>query len=224
MPEPIEIVPYDPQWKVRFAELELQLRRELGMLDTAVEHVGSTAVAELCAKPIVDIDVVVGPDCDFAAVTEVLARLGYEHKGDLGVEGECRTAEQCAVPLLLHGAGIEPGVVTRRTSHIDLPATLLEHLGADPSLREAWTLGGNLNEEPADAEERRRVVSAWKLIGMQTPGGHVLRVPLHDASSFRVEVYDERWQLEVDDEEILQRERGQLERLAAQCTRFLVQD
>lgn len=87
VPEPIEIVSYEPRWKVRFAELEVQLRGELGSLATGVEHVGSTAVPGLCAKPIVDIDVVVGPDSDFAAVTEVLARLGYEHKGDLGVEG-----------------------------------------------------------------------------------------------------------------------------------------
>ncbi len=87
MPEPVEIVPYDPHWKVRFAELEAQLCSELGPLTSRVEHVGSTAIPGLCAKPIVDIDVVIGADVDFAAVTEALARLGYEHEGDLGIEG-----------------------------------------------------------------------------------------------------------------------------------------
>ena len=133
------------------------------------------------------------------------------------------TPEQCAVPLLLHGAGIEPGRVERPTSHVDLPATVLELLGADPSLRGAWTLGGNLLESPSQASERRRVVSAWQLLGLRTPEGQVLRVPLYDEGSFQVEVYDEDWQLVLDDDRILERERGQLERLAEQCRRFLAE-
>ncbi len=87
MTEPIEIVPYDPRWEVRFAELKVRLLDELGPLASTVEHVGSTAIPGLCAKPIVDIDVVIGRDVDFAAVTKALARLGYEHMGDLGIEG-----------------------------------------------------------------------------------------------------------------------------------------
>ena len=65
----------------------MQLCGELGALASRVEHVGSTAVPGLCAKPIVDLDVVIGADVDFAAVTEALQRLGYEHEGDLGIEG-----------------------------------------------------------------------------------------------------------------------------------------
>jgi GrpB-like predicted nucleotidyltransferase (UPF0157 family) len=73
--ELIEIVAYDPKWEVRFVELKVRLLGELGPLASSVEHIGSTAIPGLCAKPIVDIDVVIGRDVDFAAVTKALARI-----------------------------------------------------------------------------------------------------------------------------------------------------
>jgi GrpB-like predicted nucleotidyltransferase (UPF0157 family) len=53
----------------------------------AVEHVGSTSVPGLAAKPIIDISVVVSARAQIPAVIERLAALGYVHQGDLGVEG-----------------------------------------------------------------------------------------------------------------------------------------
>jgi GrpB-like predicted nucleotidyltransferase (UPF0157 family) len=49
-----------------------------------VEHIGSTAVPGLAAKPVVDIDVIV---CDVPAAIRGLASLGYSHEGDLGIVG-----------------------------------------------------------------------------------------------------------------------------------------
>lgn len=51
-----------------------------------MEHVGSTSVPGLAAKPILDIDVVVEP-ADVPAAVSALESLGYEHRGDLGVAG-----------------------------------------------------------------------------------------------------------------------------------------
>ena len=49
---PIRIEAYDPRWATRFAELRAELRELLGSMVIGFEHVGSTAIPGLCAKPI----------------------------------------------------------------------------------------------------------------------------------------------------------------------------
>ena len=56
-------------------------------MGSAIEHVGSTAVPGLAAKPIIDIDVVLISAIDLPGVIARLAAVGYEHRGDLGVTG-----------------------------------------------------------------------------------------------------------------------------------------
>lgn len=126
------------------------------------------------------------------------------------------TPQQVAVPLVMRGPGIEPGVEKRPTSHLDIAPTLLELMGASPSGREAWCLGENLLDPPA---ERRRVISGWNELGVWTPGA-ILRVPL-SLFEFDVEAYDYRWRLIVDDAAVLDEETGTLEQLGAECKRFL---
>jgi GrpB-like predicted nucleotidyltransferase (UPF0157 family) len=87
VPAPVVIVDYDPRWPAAFAALRDRLAAALGPLAVAIEHVGSTAVPGLAAKPIVDLDVVIATPGDLAAVVERLASLGYDHQGDLGVPG-----------------------------------------------------------------------------------------------------------------------------------------
>ncbi len=81
----ITIQDYDPLWCQRFETLRSRIAATLGALATAIEHVGSTAVPELAAKPIIDIDVLLRSDTDLPLVISKLAALGYEHKGDLGI-------------------------------------------------------------------------------------------------------------------------------------------
>ena len=78
---------YDPTWPVRFAELEVGLRAALRGLSAEVEHVGSTSVPGLAAKPMLDIDVVVPTSADVSAAVERLERAGYRAKGTRGVPG-----------------------------------------------------------------------------------------------------------------------------------------
>lgn len=74
----IEIVAYDPAWPVLFAEEAARLRRALAPLPLlAVEHVGSTAVAGLAAKPIIDIQMTVPALRMAAASVEPLEAMGY---------------------------------------------------------------------------------------------------------------------------------------------------
>lgn len=83
----VVVVPYDEQWKRDFLEIKSELQDALGDLALRIEHVGSTSVEGLSAKPIIDIDVVIEDEARFGAVTAALAGIGYEHQGDLGITG-----------------------------------------------------------------------------------------------------------------------------------------
>ncbi|HWN71964.1 MAG TPA: GNAT family N-acetyltransferase [Haliangium sp.] len=84
--EPIHVAAHDPAWPRAFAEEAPALARV--MPDGArVEHIGSTSVPGLVAKPIVDIQVGVAEPLDEARFAAVLAPLGYESMGEAGVPG-----------------------------------------------------------------------------------------------------------------------------------------
>jgi GrpB-like predicted nucleotidyltransferase (UPF0157 family) len=83
----IEVVDWSPRWAEQFEEVAAMLGRALADVRSArVEHVGSTSVPGLAAKPILDVDVVVEPGEESAAVA-ALESVGYVHRGDLGVVG-----------------------------------------------------------------------------------------------------------------------------------------
>jgi GrpB-like predicted nucleotidyltransferase (UPF0157 family) len=78
------VLPYDETWKDAFEKIVAELREALGDSALAIEHVGSTSVPGLAAKPIIDIDVVIDRSA-FAGVREKLEAIGYTHEGDLGI-------------------------------------------------------------------------------------------------------------------------------------------
>lgn len=83
---PIEVVDYDPKWAGIFAEVAASVRGAFtdGPL-LGIEHVGSTSVVGLPAKPIVDIDIVIPSRADLPEAIVRLATLGYTRQGDLGI-------------------------------------------------------------------------------------------------------------------------------------------
>jgi len=83
-PGEIVVVEYDPRWPELFAELRGSVWPALMDIALSIEHVGSTSVPGLAAKPVIDIDVVV-PNAHVATGIARLAELGYVHRGDLGV-------------------------------------------------------------------------------------------------------------------------------------------
>ena len=79
------VVPYDEEWQTAFLDIEKEIRLALGELAIRIEHVGSTSVEGLAAKPCIDLDVVIEDYSVFDAVRERLALIGYRHEGDLGI-------------------------------------------------------------------------------------------------------------------------------------------
>ena len=92
--------PHEVRWDKEFAELHAIYMEALGPLALRVEHVGSTAVPDLLAKPILDIDIVILGYENFPEVVKALERLGYSHNGDQGIPE--REAFNCADEFTPH--------------------------------------------------------------------------------------------------------------------------
>jgi len=78
---------YNPGWVSHFKHLKSILSNALADLDCIFEHVGSTSVPGLSAKPIVDLDIIFEEPCERKIIIKRLERLGYKHLGELGIEG-----------------------------------------------------------------------------------------------------------------------------------------
>ncbi len=80
--DPILVLPYDPAWPARFRELAAAIRRALGGVALRVDHIGSTAVPGLAAKPVIDIQISVRSLEPLDAFRVPLERLGYVWRSD----------------------------------------------------------------------------------------------------------------------------------------------
>ena len=80
------VVPYDPKWKIEFEKIKNELLLVLDKHIISIEHVGSTSVEGLAAKPIIDIDVIIKNYDIFETIKDALSQIGYMHEGDLGIK------------------------------------------------------------------------------------------------------------------------------------------
>src|SRR5215210_5943429 len=82
---PIELHPYDPDWAVYFSEARLPLSAALSHYALDIQHVGSTSITGLRAKPVIDIAIAIEhyplPDGVLAAVEA----LGYTYLGEFNI-------------------------------------------------------------------------------------------------------------------------------------------
>ncbi|WP_435741324.1 GrpB family protein [Nocardioides sp. SYSU DS0663] len=74
---PVVVAPPDPAWPAAYALVEERVRAALGERALAVEHVGSTAVPGLAAKPVIDVDLVVTDPADEDAYLPALEAAGF---------------------------------------------------------------------------------------------------------------------------------------------------
>jgi GrpB-like predicted nucleotidyltransferase (UPF0157 family) len=128
----IIIEEYDPRWPLEFEKLRARIEVALEPLAAAIEHIGSTAVPGLAAKPIIDIDVLLTPDAEFAQAVSALSSAGYEYRGDLGIRGrEAFRAPTDSYPHHLYVCRADAGEFHR---HIEFR----DHLRSHPEDVEAY--------------------------------------------------------------------------------------
>ena len=83
----IEVVEYDEAWPGAFERLRERYVTAMAEADVpvvSIEHVGSTSVPGLAAKPVIDCDIVVAPE-HVEAASAVLTSLGFRGVGELGI-------------------------------------------------------------------------------------------------------------------------------------------
>ncbi len=131
-PGGIRVVEYDPAWPRLFEALAARVSTALGDLPHAVEHVGSTSVPGLAAKPIIDMSAVVDTEDDVPRTIERLATIGYRHLGDLGITG--REAFQRPEGSPPHHLYVCPRGSLGLRNHL----TFRDHLRAHPDDAEAY--------------------------------------------------------------------------------------
>lgn len=81
------VVDYDPAWPCLFVQEAEVIQKTVGDALVAVEHVGSTSIPGLAAKPVIDILVGVMSLAAGASVSPALEALGYENRGENGIPG-----------------------------------------------------------------------------------------------------------------------------------------
>jgi len=80
MPDPILILPYTDEWAKEFQSIGCQLREALGNIALRIDHIGSTAVTGLAAKPVIDIQISVASFTPLAAFKAPLESLGFSYR------------------------------------------------------------------------------------------------------------------------------------------------
>jgi GrpB-like predicted nucleotidyltransferase (UPF0157 family) len=111
----IEVVPYNPEWPHQFEKIKSRLEQALFDIPyQSIEHVGSTSVSDLWAKPIIDIDIVVSVPASASVISESsqktayesavlpvvsqLVKHGYESRGWMGIPGRWTVRSPFAEP------------------------------------------------------------------------------------------------------------------------------
>lgn len=84
--EKVIVEEYNDRWVNEFQKLKIHFQQILGDSIISIEHVGSTAVYGLAAKPIIDIDIIINNYNNFSEIISRLKKYGYYYEGDLGIK------------------------------------------------------------------------------------------------------------------------------------------
>lgn len=97
----VVIEKWNSKWKDEFEKIVASLGKDIIYNSIKIEHVGSTSVEGLSAKPIIDLDIVIEND-KFEIIKRLLNDKGYEYEGDLGIEGREAFSYSGKEELMIH--------------------------------------------------------------------------------------------------------------------------
>jgi GrpB-like predicted nucleotidyltransferase (UPF0157 family) len=181
----ITVVEYDPAWPARFEMLRSEYQEAMaraGVPVVSIEHVGSTSVPGLAAKPVIDCDIVVR-EAHVAAAGTVLVSLGFMPLGELGIPQRWAFKE----PARLSGTNtyvIVAGCLSLR-NHL----AVRDVLRADAALRDEYAAvkrqagarAANIDEYgQAKAGIVQKILAAAGLTGAERASIASNQVPSHD--------------------------------------------
>ncbi len=114
----VTLLPYDAAWAYDFEKIKNEIEDALGNLIIRTEHVGSTSVVGMWAKPCIDIDVVIKDYSVFDDVVLRLEKIGYIHEGDLGIKDREAFKYSDKPHLMLHHLYVCPKDSAELRRHI----------------------------------------------------------------------------------------------------------
>lgn len=83
----VEVVPHNPRWRTVFETEAKQIATIMGENVIAIHHIGSTAIPNIYAKPVIDLLIEVKDITQVDKQTSAMESLGYEVKGEFGISG-----------------------------------------------------------------------------------------------------------------------------------------
>ena len=125
---------WNPKWKDEFERIVDSLGEDVIYNSVKIEHVGSTSVEGLSAKPIIDLDIVIEND-KFEIIKRLLNDKGYEHEGDLGIEGREAFSYSGKEELMTHHLYVCPKDSKELFKHI----TFRDFLKNNPALASEYS-------------------------------------------------------------------------------------
>lgn len=131
--EPVHLVPYDPAWPEIYDQERFRIALAFGVFPNSglLQHIGSTAVPGLIAKPVIDIMLGVRGWPPPEKLLAGLTGLGYENLGEAGVPGRIYLRRRADREFNAH-------VVERNGTHWTHNLALRDHLRAESAAREKY--------------------------------------------------------------------------------------
>ena len=83
----VKLLPHDEHWHRLFAEEEARIFEAIGDFVLAIEHIGSTSICGIAAKPVLDIAVSINDRTSGEKCVAPLEELGYTYRGENGIAG-----------------------------------------------------------------------------------------------------------------------------------------
>ena len=123
----VTVLPYDRAWADAFEDIRREIEQAAGAWLVGVEHVGSTSVEGMSAKPCIDLDAVIPSYEVFGEVAARLAMIGYEHEGDLGIPGREAFRYQDKPHLMTHHLYVCPQDSAELRRHVMFRDYLRSH-------------------------------------------------------------------------------------------------
>lgn len=125
---------WNPKWKDEFERIVDSLGEDVIYNSVKIEHVGSTSVEGLSAKPIIDLDIVIEND-KFEIIKRLLNDKRYKHEGDLGIEGREAFSYSGKEELMTHHLYVCPKDSKELFKHI----TFRDFLKNNPALASEYS-------------------------------------------------------------------------------------
>ncbi|MBB4293395.1 GrpB-like predicted nucleotidyltransferase (UPF0157 family) [Rhizobium leguminosarum] len=116
----VKVVDYDPSWPVLFAEIRAEISTLLGDLLLSIDHIGSTSVPGLAAKPKVDLDVVTISDEVLPTAIDAVRATDFVFHGDIGE----KAGPSPGITTVVDSGSIFAALVTARTVSASCFATI----------------------------------------------------------------------------------------------------